>query len=223
MACQVRQPNSLPLLELPLEIRLRIYEFTFTESRVYVQVVGENLQDRHLHIHGEDVGILLTCRQIYHEVRSEWYTANLWTVGFPPALGYFLRSMSSEALVRVRHLTMQIHELPDLNIKLLPCLKMLVIDFSTDLPSFMTGSLIGYDDDKIYSRFADEAVARVHSTFKVLITELHEESRLFDLGLFAGICDYKHLRVSACPQAAPSQHILMWNLCDVEKRNLRQS
>jgi hypothetical protein len=189
MACQLRQPKHQPkhqpLLELPLEIRLRIYEFILADSKIYIVLISANPEDRHLHIHGPNVGLLLTCRQIYHEARSEWYTANLWTVGFPPALGYFLRSTSPKALARVRHLTMQVHELPDLNTKLLPGLKMLVIDFTTDRPAFMTGRWYELGDEKIYSRFADEAIARVHSTFKVRITELHGESRQFHIGLFA--------------------------------------
>jgi hypothetical protein len=200
MACQFRQPKYQPLLELPLEIRLRIYEFILVDSTIYIVLVSVNPEDRRLHIHGSDVGLLLTCRQIYHEASSEWYTANLWTVGFPPALGYFLRSTGPKALARVRHLSIQVHELPDLNTKLLPSLKMLVIDFTADRPAFMTGRWYELDSEKIYSRFADEAIARVHSTFKVLITELHEESRLFHIGLFArasreGI-DLTSLRVS---------------------------
>jgi hypothetical protein len=200
MACQLKQPKSQPLLELPPEIRLRIYEFIFTSSKIYVVVLDSNPQHRYLDIHGSDVGLLLTCRQIYQEARSEWYTANLWTIGFPPALGYFLRSTSPGALARVRHLTIQIHELPDLNTKLLPGLKTLVIDFTMDLPSFMTGRWYECDDENIYSRFADEAIARVHSTFKVLITELHGESRLFDLCLFASTCakyDIYYVKVSS--------------------------
>jgi hypothetical protein len=203
MACEAEQRNRPQLLQLPLEIRLRIYEFIFASSKIYIQVVSSNAEERNLHIHGSDIGLLLTCRQIYDEARSEWYTANLWTVDFQPALGYFLRSTSPEARSRVRHLTIQIHELPDLNTTLVPGLQMLVIDFTTNLPSFMTGRWFDYDDEKIYSRFSDEAIARVHSTFKVLITELHEESRTFQLGLIAKTVDdmayYDHHRVSACP------------------------
>jgi hypothetical protein len=77
--------------------------------------------------------------------------------------------------------------LPDLNTKLLPSLELLVIDFTTDLPTFMAGKWHDYDDDKVYSRFSDEAIARVHSTFKVLITQLHEENRPFHLGLIASV------------------------------------
>jgi hypothetical protein len=216
MACEAERCNPPQLLELPLEIRLRIYEFVFASSKIYIQVVSSNAEERNLHIHGGDVGLLLTCRQIYHEARSEWYTANLWTVGFPPALGHFLRSSSPEARSRVRHLTIQIYELPDLNTKLLPGLQMLVIDFTTDLPSFIAGRWFDYDDEKIYARFSDEAIARVHSTFKVLITELHEESRMFQLGLIANTVDdkpyYERRRVSPCPEAALCQQTLMWNM-----------
>ena len=193
MACRIGEPFRAPLLELPLEIRLRIYEFVFTGSRIYVQLVGENSQDRRLHIHGADNAIFFASRQLYHETCFEWYTANIWTVGFPPALGFFLRSTSSEILARVKHLTVQIYELPDLNTKLLPSLRMLIIDFTTDLPSFMAGAWYDYDDDKIYSRFADEAIDRVHSTFKVLITQLHEEERTFHLGLLAR--NYYHTKM----------------------------
>lgn len=186
MASQLRYLQPQSLLELPLEIRLRIYEFVFTNSNIYVLLISTNSEHRYLHIHGSDVGILLACRQSYYEARSEWYIANLWTVGFPPTLGFFLRSTAAEGLGRVKHLTMQIHELPDLNTDLLPGLTMLVIDFSTDLPSFMTGSWHFFGHENLYSQFADEAIARVHSTFKVLITELHEKSRTFSIGLFAG-------------------------------------
>ena len=204
-----------PLLELPLEIRLRIYEFIFTASKIYIQLAGENLQDRRLHKHGGDTGIFRTCRQLYHETRSEWYEASLWTIGFPPALGFFLRSTSSESLARVKHLTIQIPELPDLSVALLPSLELLVIDFTTDIPSFMTGTWYDYDDDKVYSRFAEEAIARVHSTFKVLITQLHEESRSFHLGLFASnydnqLCDGCPLQVSAHPEMSVGQQTLIW-------------
>lgn len=209
MACQKGQPDHLALLELPIEIRLKIYEFVFRGSRIYVQLVGEDVQTRHLHIHGEDVSVLLTCRQIYHEARSEWYTSDLWTLGFPPVLGHFLRSTSSASLARVTFLTIQIHELPDLNTKLLPSLRMLVIDFTTDLPGSMSGKWSEYDENKIYWRFADEAVARVHSTFKVLITELHEESRTFHLGLIASTCvgkgDGGEAQVSVYPQVASNE------------------
>ena len=194
MALQSRLPKSQPFLELPLEIRLGIYELIFTFSKIYVLLINAHPEDRSVHIHGPDVGLLLTCRQIYHEARSEWYAANLWTIGSPPALGFFLRSSSPAALARVRHLTVQIHELPDLNTTHLPGLKMLVIDFSTSLPSFMSGSWSDLDDESISSRFAEEAIARVHNTFNVLITELHEKSRPFNVGLFASasVSSYSH-------------------------------
>ena len=207
MACHLRQPKYQPLLKLPLEIRLRIYDFIFTNSKIYIVLVGTNAEDRRLHIHGADVGLLLTCRQIHHEARSEWYSANLWTVGFPPALGCFLRSVGPQALARVTHLTIQVHELPDLNTKLLPNLKMLVIDFTTDLPVFMAGRWYEFGHKEIYSRFADEAIAWVHNTFKVLITELHEGSRQFHIGVFARASSessaFTPVRVSTYLKATP--------------------
>ena len=211
MACEVVHANTLHFLELPVEIRIKVYEIVFAGSNIYVQLVGDN----RLHIHGADIGIALTCRQIYQETSSEWYTANLWTLGFPPVLGFFLRSTCSESLARVRRLTIQIHELPDLNTKLLPSLELLVIDFTTDLPTFMSGKWHDYDDDKVYSRFSDEAIARVHSTFKVLITQLHEENRSFHLGLVASVCGKPYgvvkYKVSWRPKTVPNEQILMLN------------
>src|SRR4051794_38463224 len=177
MACELVHANSLHFLDLPVEIRIKTYEIVFAGSNIYLQLIGDNLSTPRFRIHGADIGIVLTCRQIYQETSSEWYTANLWTLGFPPALGFFLRSTCSQSLARVRRLTIQLHELPDLNTKLLPSLELLVIDFTTDPPAFMAGEWQDYDDNKVYSRFSDEAIARVHSTFKVLITELHEENR----------------------------------------------
>src|SRR2546421_6083931 len=212
-------PSASLLLGLPLEIRLRIYEFVFTGSKIFVQLVGEDLHDRRLHTHGGDIGIFLTCRQLYHETRSEWYRASLWTIGFPPVLGHFLRSTSSEFLARIEHLTIQLHELPDLDTKSLPSLKLLVVDFTTDVPSFMAGNWYDYDDDKIYSRFAEEAIAREHNTFKVLVTQLHEESRPFHLGLFTSNYDNRYrndsnFRVSALLEMGfPPDQILIWRRC----------
>jgi hypothetical protein len=222
MACELVYANTLHFLELPVEIRIKIYEIVFAGSNIYVQLVGDN----RLHLHGADIGIALTCRQIYQETSSEWYTANLWTLGFPPALGFFLRSTCSESLARVRRLTIQIHELPDLNTKLLPSLKLLVIDFTTDLPTFMAGKWHDYDDDKVYSRFSDEAIARVHSTFKVLITQLHEENRSFHLGLVASVCGKPYgvvkYKVSWCPKTVPNGQIFTFNPYTVETRTVRQ-
>ena len=211
MACYASQSSRPPLLNLPLEIRLRIYEFVFKGREIYLQLVGEHLQDWRLHIHGRDIGIFLTSRQLYHEARFEWYTANIWTVGCPPALGIFLRSTSPESLARVKHLTVQIYELPDLNTTLLPSLRLLTIDFTTDLPSFMTGAWYDYDDEKIYSRFADEAIDRVHSTFKVLITQLHAEKRAFHIGLLVRNCCQRtcslSVQVSTIPVMALGEEI----------------
>lgn len=182
MAYQAGPPAENSFLEIPLELRIRIYTYVFHASRIYVQTIGDRFDDQRLHIRGSNVGIILTCRQTLEEARCEWYESYIYCLGHPPALRPLLCWTKPSRLAQIRYLCIQIYDLPDFDSGLLPALKELVVDLSTDLSTTSARQdWCDRDDQYIYDVFAVEAFQKEHSTFRELITSLYRQSRSFGL------------------------------------------
>lgn len=81
--------NPSRLLELPAELRNRIYEFVFADSEVHVR---KKDIFTHLRYRPPHAGILMACRQTYSESLTIFYDFTTFYLG-PNIMGFFLRSL----------------------------------------------------------------------------------------------------------------------------------
>src|SRR4051812_21461224 len=69
----MNQRNS-PLLRLPAELRTRIYDLVFTDTSVHVKsAFVRGLYNATVDSHKPVVGLLCSCRQLYHEALPAYY------------------------------------------------------------------------------------------------------------------------------------------------------
>ena len=101
------------LLDLPVDVRIKIYEFVFAGSTSYVQLVDRQYtkQGPKIHIRGADVGILLTCRRIYQEARYDWYSSEVYLLGSQSTLRHLFYASKTESQARIQKLTIQSQDL----------------------------------------------------------------------------------------------------------------
>ena len=97
------------LLDLPVDVRIKIYDFVFAGSTSYVQLVDRQYanQGPKIHIRGADVGILLTCRLIYQEARYDWYATEVHLLGNQSTLRHLFYASKTDSQAKIRKLTIQ--------------------------------------------------------------------------------------------------------------------
>lgn len=171
--------QDCPLIQIPIELRLKIYACIFTGSKIYIQALGDNLGAQILHKQGNDFGIALACRQTYHEARHEWYSSDLHIVGHLPCLRQMLCRTSPICLARIPHLTIHAHELPDLDTSLLPSLEELVINLTTDDTRQKNRKWCGLTDGDVYRFARSISIEAEHDTFMDYITNIWDHNPAF--------------------------------------------
>ena len=169
------------LLQIPIELRLKIYASIFIGSPIYIQSLGENVETQSVHKRGNDLGILLACRQIYGEARYEWHSADLRVVGHLPCLRLLLCWLKPTSLAGIQYLTIQAHDLPGLDTGLLPSLRELVVNLTADDTRQKNRKWHGLTDGDVYRFAVSISVDAEHDTFRDYIIDIWEQKRAFCL------------------------------------------
>ena len=109
------QPQSQSLLlSLPLEVRLRIYEYLFTcQPQVFVSNLKPMLSYPKYLVEADlTSAILRTCRQIHNEASPILYSGNIFVLDYPKRTFEWLDRIGSVNLRSIRHLRVFVpHEL----------------------------------------------------------------------------------------------------------------
>jgi hypothetical protein len=171
-----------PLLRLPLEIRLVIYNFVFTSSVVSSLDVSKRTTDGSWDRTQSQHYLLLTCRQIYVDAQQLFYSVNLWNINHEDTCRFLIQRTIYQQAVWIKEL--RLHDLDDLvhlHVCELPSLEALTVIAPCDR-SFKLHLLIpskDHDEQWIFDQCRSRLAPLLSETRKVYETLARKEGFTF--------------------------------------------
>ena len=144
-----------PLLRLPIEVRLRIYDYVFAGNKVLLELASPSSPDRSKVrpvIDHKKHQVLLACSQIYSEGRHVWYSCTTWVFKSDTVRAFLDDCRVQQYLAHIKHVQLQnVHDLSQVWTHLLQSLHSVVIDADrTYLAS--REALDGMDERALFER-----------------------------------------------------------------------
>ena len=147
--------DLIPFLDIPVEIRLRIYRYVFAGSRVFVHATSPDLSDGRKICYAigcKTHQLLLSCRKTYQEGHSLWYSSTTWTFSSDTVRSFLDDSRVQPYLAHIKRVRLHdVHDLTQLWTHLLSSLQSVVVDIErTYLASREV--LDGMDEQALFER-----------------------------------------------------------------------